>query len=160
MSAPQAGPAGAPYEPPKQSVRGQLVDSVIILLLLFVVLFGVTYYTESSGSSASGKTVALSELPLTPDERTQYQKLIDDDLVDLETVNEQVMSQLPSDDKYPIGLGAALLTFGVIGAYLLFIYGMSFKQYREVIGERFGPAGADGAPPGDDLSTPRPEVQR
>jgi hypothetical protein len=131
------------YEPPTQSRRGQLIDSVIILVLLFAVLFGVTYYTESSGSSSAGEPKPISQLPITPTEKQQYQRLVDEGITDLEGVNEQVANNRPRDDKYTFGIGAAVLTFGVIGAYLLFVYVMSFKEYREVIRERFGPPGED-----------------
>lgn len=139
--------ASGVYEPPKQGVGGQLLDSVIILLLLFVVLFGVTYYTQSSASSAPATTKPVSQLPLTDAEKVQYQKLIDGKLLDLETANTQVLSQLPDNNKYPIDPVALLLTFGVVGAYFLFIYSVSFKQYREVVRERFGPPVAAGPNP-------------
>jgi hypothetical protein len=131
------------YEPPTQSKRGQLIDSVIILVLLFAVLFGVTYYTESSSSSPAGEPKPISQLPITPTEKQQYQRLVDEGITDLEGVNQQVANNRPRDDKYSFGIGAAILTFGVIGAYLLFVYVISFKEYREVIRERFGPPGED-----------------
>lgn len=145
MSATQATPAPA-YEPPKQSLKGQLLDSVIILILLFAVLFGVTYYTESSGSAHVEKPKPISQLPITATEKQQYQKLIDEGLVDLEGVNQQVADSRPSNDKYSFGVGAAILTFGVIGAYLIFVYAMSFREYREVVRERFGPSPDEAAP--------------
>ena len=37
----------AAYEPPKQSVRGQLLDAFVVLVLIFVTLFGTTYLIES-----------------------------------------------------------------------------------------------------------------
>jgi hypothetical protein len=139
MSAP-AAPGGVPiYQPPQQSSRGQLVDSLIILVLLMVVLFGVTYFVQSSTSATEVKTRPLSELPITPAERQQYALAIKHDLVDLPTVNQQVADNAASDDKYPIDVGKLILTFGVIGIYLVFVYVVSFKEYREVIRERFGP---------------------
>jgi hypothetical protein len=131
------------YEPPEQGLRGQLIDSVIILVLLFAVLFGVTYYMQSSTSASAGKTKPLAALPITPTERQQYQKLIDKGVVDLATVNQQVADNHPDSNKYPIKIGAAILTFGVIAIYLVFVYAMSFKEYREVVRERFGPPVAE-----------------
>jgi hypothetical protein len=127
------------YEPPTQSLRGQLVDSVIILVLLFAVLFGVTYYTESSSSSSAGEPKPLAQLPISDTERRQYQKLIDAEVTDVAGVNDQVANNRPRDDKYTFGIGELILTFGVIGGYLTFVYVMSFREYREVIRERFGP---------------------
>jgi hypothetical protein len=142
MSASTVSPGTDPYVPPKQSRRGQVFDSVFILLLLFAVLFGVTYYSNSSAAPSTSRAKPLSELPITPTERQQYQKAIDQDLVDLKGVNDQVAASTPKpgSEQYPISLVALVVTFGVIGAYLLFVYLMSFREYREVIRERFGSA--------------------
>lgn len=131
------------YEPPKQSLRGQLFDSLFILVLLMVVLFGVTYFLQSSAASTEVKTQPVSQLPITAAEKAQYDKLIKEGMVDLPTANAQVAAATPRSDKYPIGIGALVLTFGVIGLYLLFVYQVSFKEYREVIRERFGPSRGD-----------------
>lgn len=128
------------YEPPKQSGLGQVVDSIIIILMLFIVLFGVTYYTESSASSETPATQAIDDLPLTDGEKVAYQRAVDQGLVDEETASTQVLTQLPTDDKYPIDISNALLTFAVIAAYLWFIFAFSFRQYRDVIEEKFGPS--------------------
>jgi hypothetical protein len=134
-------PGVTPYEPPVQSLRGQIVDSLIIMILLFAVLFGVTYYVQSSASSDEPESKPVAELPITAAEKTQYQRMIDEEIVDLPTVNAQVAASHARDDKYPIVAWKLLLTFGVIGAYLVFVYMMSFKEYREVVREKFGPAG-------------------
>lgn len=134
-------PSRQAYEPPNQSRGGQILDSVIILVLLFGVLFGVTYITESGADEAPPPTKSLSQLPLTDGERTAYQRVIDQGLADQQAVSTMVQTQQPTDNKYPINLLKALLTFGVIGLYLWFVFAISSKQYREVIAERFGPKG-------------------
>jgi hypothetical protein len=136
--------AVTPYEPPKQSSAGQLVDSVFILVLLMAVLFGVTYWVQSAASTESVKPKPIAELPITAAEKAQYQKLIDEGLVDLQVANDQVAASTakPGSEQYPIKIGTLLLTFGVIGVYLFFVYSVSFKEYREVIRERFGPPGS------------------
>jgi hypothetical protein len=151
MSTSSAPPTtGGDYVPPKQGTRGQLFDSVFILALLFAVLFGVTYYSNAATAPSTSVAKPLAQLPLTPVERTQYQRAIDEGLVDLKGVNDQVAASTPKagSKQYPISLLALLATFGVIAAYLLFVYLMSFREYREVIRERFGP------PPGSP-QTPR-----
>jgi hypothetical protein len=129
------------YVPPKQSKRGQVFDSVFILALLFAVLFGVTYYSNSAPAPTTSAAKPLSQLPITQGEREQYQRAIDEELVDLKGVNDQVVASTPKagSKQYPISPLALLATFGVIAAYLLFVYVMSFREYREVIRERFGP---------------------
>ena len=128
------------YVPPKQSRRGQLLDSIFILALLFVILFGVTYYSNAAAAGGADKVQPLSQLPITQVERQQYRKIIDQDLSDLQGVNDQVAASVPKpgSEQYPIEAPALLLTIAVIGGYLVFVYVMSFREYREVIRERFG----------------------
>jgi hypothetical protein len=88
------------------------------------------------------KTRPLSELPITPTEKQQYAVAIKHGIVDLPTANQQVADNKQSSDKYPIAVGTLIITFGVIALYMGFVYIMSFKQYREVIHEKFGPSDA------------------
>ena len=142
--------AGGPgsYVPPKQSRRGQVFDSVFILALLFAVLFGVTYYSNSAAAPTTSTAKPLAQLPITQTERQQYQRAIDEGLVDLKGVNDQVIASTPKSGskQYPISPVALLVTFAVIAGYLLFVFLMSFREYREVIRERFGPPGATPSP--------------
>jgi hypothetical protein len=134
------------YQPPKQSARGQLVDSLIILVLLMVVLFGVTYFVQSSTSATEVKTRPLADLPITQTEKAQYAVAIKKGIVDLPTVNQQVADNKEDPDKYPIAVGTLIITFGVIALYMAFVYVQSFKEYREVVREKFGdPTGEAGA---------------
>jgi hypothetical protein len=134
------------YQPPKQSSRGQFVDSLIILVLLMVVLFGVTYFVQSSTSATEVKTRPLAQLPITQTEKEQYAVAIKEGIVDLPTVNQQVADNKEDPDKYPIAVGTLIITFGVIGLYMAFVYIQSFKEYREVVREKFGdPTGEAGA---------------
>jgi hypothetical protein len=136
-------PVAGPTErvPPKQSRGGQLFDSLFIVALLFVILFGVTYYDNTDAAASADQVQPLSELPITQVERVQYQKVIDEGLTDLAGVNDQVAASTPKSgsDQYPIGAMSLALTVLVIGGYLIFVYVMSFREYREVISERFGP---------------------
>lgn len=135
---------GAPprtaYEPPQQSVGGQLLDAVVVLVLIFVTLFATTYIT-SAEDEATTDTRPLAELPLTPGERTQYQKMIDAGVADEETIAAGVEANQPADDKYEIDVLALLGTVVLLALYLGFVYRVSFREYREVVEERFGPAG-------------------
>jgi hypothetical protein len=131
------------YQPPKQSARGQLVDALIILVLLMVVLFGVTYFVQSSTSTTEVKTKPLSQLPITQTEKQQYAVAIDKGIVDLPTVNQQVADNKQDSNKYPIAVGTLIITFAVIAIYMGFVYVVSFKEYREVIREKFGEPGTE-----------------
>ena len=133
-----------PYEPPRQSLRGQLVDAVFILVLLFATLFVSTYLLGLQAGGAAGGEAAkprpVSELPISPAEKQQFQKMIDAGMVDLQTVNDSVAANRASTDKYTFSVLSLIVTAAVIIAYMAFVYQLSFKEYREVIEEKFGPS--------------------
>jgi hypothetical protein len=135
-------PARQAYEPPKQSVRGQLLDAFVVLALIFVTLFATTYLTESV-DSGSGAVRPLAELPITQGERAQYQKMIDTGVTDLETISASVEANQAGADKYEIDVLALLGTAVLLAVYLGFVYRVSFREYREVIDEKFGPGEPD-----------------
>jgi hypothetical protein len=151
--------AGAPagtapaYRPPQQSVRGQLLDAVVVLVLIFVTLFATTYLTEAA-ETPSADPRPLAELPLTPGERVQYQKMIDSGTADLETIAAAVEANQASDDKYDIDVLALVGTALLLALYLGFVYRTSFREYREVIDEKFGPRPPDRASDTDTGRTP------
>ncbi|MQA64024.1 MAG: hypothetical protein GEU86_21735 [Actinophytocola sp.] len=130
--------------PPRQSRRGQMVDALFIVLLLFVTLFVTTFMMQleesdtESGTSAS-EIVPLSDLPINDTEREQFQKMIDSGMTDLETVNQSVAASEPRDDKYEISVAALLGTLALLVGYLTFVYRTSFREYREVVEYKFGP---------------------
>jgi len=126
------------YQPPRQSAAGQFRDSVIILALVFVVLFGVTFAVENTTAGGEGETpTALADLPITAAEREQYAVMIDRGVIDLEGVNTAVATHYERDDKYEINWGLLALTIASILIYLTVVVRMSLKEYREVVRERF-----------------------
>ena len=133
-----------PYEPPRQSLRGQLVDAVFILVLLFATLFVSTYVLSLQAGGAAGSEAArprpVSELPISSAEKQQFQKMIDAGMVDRQAVNDSVAANRASTDKYTFSVLSLIVTAGVIIAYMAFVYRLSFKEYREVIEEKFGPS--------------------
>jgi hypothetical protein len=136
------------YEPPRQSIGGQVRDAVVIVLLVFIVLFGVTFVVSNDSAGAGDDAPkALSQLDITPAERQQFQKMIDVGVTDLEGVNAAVAANHPRDDKYVIDWPLLILTVGSIAAYLVIVVRISLKEYREVVRERF-----------DVLSAPREEA--
>lgn len=133
-----------PYEPPRQSRRGQFIDALFIVVLLFATLFVTTYVMQLEESTAevgatSAETVPLGDLPINDTEREQYQKMIDSGMVDLPTVNQSVAANQAGEEKYEISLAALFGTLVLLAGYLGFVYRTSFREYREVIEEKFGP---------------------
>lgn len=123
-------------------MRGQLLDALSILLLLFATLFFTTYLTkmqeQRTSAAAPAATVApLKDLAITAAERGQFQKLLDSGMTDLASVNMAVQNNHPDPDKYKFSVSSLLITLAVIATYLIFVYGMSFKEYKEVVEEKF-----------------------
>src|SRR5690606_9461162 len=131
----------------RQSGRSQFVDAAVLLVLLFVTLFATTWIVERTAAADAGASAYSSkkvdELPLTADEKKQYQTMVDEGMVDEATVNQQVADNAPSKDKYPINPLVLLATAVLLFGYLAFVYRMSFKEYREVIEHKFGAGRAD-----------------
>jgi hypothetical protein len=131
------------YQPPSQSTRGQFLDAFFILALLFATLFATTYIVKTQAVDGAGGAVTaevpIAQLPISEVEKQQFQKLVSSGKVDLQTVNAAVAANRPDADRYDFSVLSLMLTAGLIVAYMVFVYAMSFKQYREVIAERFGP---------------------
>ena len=131
---------GTPYEPPRQGIRGQFLDAIVILVLIFATLFVTTYLTsEDSSDTTATQAQSLNDLPLTPGERVQYRKMIDSGTADLPTIASDVAANQPRTDKYEIDVLALVGTVVLLALYLGFVYRASFREYREVIEEKFGP---------------------
>lgn len=143
MSAPSGrpGPPATPYEPPRQTLAGQLLDAATILVLIFATLFVTTYLSgeETEEATDAPPVTQVSELPVTPGERVQYQKMIDTGTADLPTVASGVAANQPDPHKYDIDVWALIGTAVLLAVYLGFVYRVSFREYRDVIEERFGP---------------------
>lgn len=143
MAVQSSSQSPAPYEPPKQSMRGQFVDAVLILVLVFGALFVTTYVAYGSGGAATAGQEGvqpLSQLDLTAAERQQYEKMIDAGMIDEAGVNAAVESNNARIDKYDIAIFPLIAVFGILVVYLAFVYRVSFREYREVINEKFGAA--------------------
>jgi hypothetical protein len=139
-----AAPTPTTYEPPRQGRRGQFLDAVVILVLIFATLFVTTYLTSEDSTDAGPTQVqSVNDLPVSPGERVQYQRMIDSGTADLPTVAADVAANQPRSDKYEIDALALVGTAVLLALYLGFVYRASFREYREVIEEKFGPGTED-----------------
>jgi hypothetical protein len=129
-----------PYIPPKQSGRGQLRDGLLIIVLVFLVLFGSTYLLQATSHAPAVRSETLQQLPLNQAERVQYEKLIKAGDLTLADVDQQVETQQPDPHHYSLNVPLLIGIFLFIGIYLSLVFGVSLRQYREVIREKFGSA--------------------
>jgi hypothetical protein len=122
----------APYEPPTQSALGQVVDSLLILTLVIASLFAPVYFGLAGDKKLTltfaGKSwEALGQNAVA---QAQWEKLG----FTPETAHDMIASRF----DYSFSWVWFALTVAVIVTYFVFVIRVSDKEYREVIGERFG----------------------
>lgn len=120
-----------PYQPPRQSKLGQVVDTIFLLGLVFVALFAPLYL----GLAGGGKTTldfadkTWSGLGQNATMAAQWEKLG----YTPETATELISSRF----DYSFSLTALLVTAFVVIAYFYILFHWSKKEYKEVIAEKF-----------------------
>jgi predicted PurR-regulated permease PerM len=134
------------YNPPKQSIAGQLFDVAFLLALVFCALFlpiwlgiavpsrveklpeGVTYIKAEDGTKTwTGLT--WEKLGQNPTMQQQWQKL--------GYTVESAADIITQPFEYTIDMAGILLTAGVIVGYFVFMLVLSEKEYKQVIAEKF-----------------------
>lgn len=120
------------YIPKIQSKRGQLFDSLFVLVLVYVSLY-IPLFLESdskSGQEASTAQVQTWEsMNVSAVEQQQWQKLGYDEAGAADIINDKF--------DYTIDPVMLAITALVIIGYFFFMLRVSDKQYREVIAEKF-----------------------
>ena len=121
------------YQPPKQSLAGQIVD-VAVLLILTV---GALYLPLYMGLAGAAKTPAPIESPTwealgqNEAEQTHWAAL---GFPDAASANEIITARF----DYTFSWAAlAVMVVAVLG-YFILVVRLSDREYREVIDERFG----------------------
>ena len=121
------------YKPPKQSLAGQIVD-VIVLLVLTV---GALYLPLYMGLAGAAKTPAPIENPtweaLGQNEVEQAQWAVLG-YPDAASANEIITARF----DYTFSWTALIVMVVVVVGYFVLVVKLSDKEYREVIDERFG----------------------
>jgi hypothetical protein len=120
------------YEPPKQSMFGQVFDSLFLLLLTFLSLFAPLWL----GLAGGGKTeltfndATWAGMNQTPVMQAAWEKLG----YTAETAKPLIASRF----DYVFDPIMLAITAVVIIGYFVFVVRYSDKEYRDVIRERFG----------------------
>ena len=121
------------YQPPKQSLAGQVVD-VVVLLVLTV---GALYLPLYMGLAGAAKTPAPIENPtweaLGQNEVEQAQWAVLG-FPDAASANEIITARF----DYTFSWMALAVMVVVVVGYFILVVRLSDKEYREVIDERFG----------------------
>ena len=121
------------YRPPKQSLAGQIVD-VVVLLILTV---GALYLPLYMGLAGAAKTPAPIENPtweaLGQNEVEQAQWAVLG-YPDAASANEIITARF----DYTFSWTALIVMVVAVVGYFILVVRLSDKEYREVIDERFG----------------------
>ena len=121
------------YQPPKQSLAGQIVD-VVVLLVLTV---GALYLPLYMGLAGAAKTPAPIENPtweaLGQNEAEQAQWAVLG-FPDAASANEIITARF----DYTFSWMALIVMVVVVVGYFILVVRLSDREYREVIDERFG----------------------
>ena len=121
------------YTPKKQSGIGQFIDSIFILILVYVSLYiPLLLKSEGTEEAVAGEAAkpTWASLDVTPVVQQQWEKLGYD--------AEKAAGLIGSKFDYTIDPMMLLITIAVIVGYFVFMVKISDKQYREVIAEKFG----------------------
>jgi hypothetical protein len=121
------------YQPPKQSLAGQVVD-VVVLLILTV---GALYLPLYMGLAGAAKTPNPIENPTwealgqNAVEQAQWAVL---GFPDAASANEIITARF----DYTFSWTALIVMVVAVVGYFILVVRLSDKEYREVIDERFG----------------------
>lgn len=121
------------YQPPKQSIAGQIID-VFVLLVLTV---GALYLPLYLGLAGAAKTPALIENPTwealgqNAAEQQQWAAL---GYADAASANEIITARF----DYTFSWTALIVMIVAVVGYFVLVVRLSQREYREVISERFG----------------------
>jgi len=123
----------ARYEPPKQSGIGQFIDSIFILVLVYVSLMLPLFINIGGGTGGGdgGKAVAYTwkSLGQNATMQAQWEKL--------GYSANQAAEIITSRFDYTIEPISLIITAVVIIGYFVFLLKISDREYREVINEKF-----------------------
>ncbi len=133
------------YKPPRQSGMGQVVDSLLILVVLFICLlvpFRWDAIVAALAPAPAAETVAAEvakapdatweSLKQTPVQAQQWEKL------GKKPADAKPLIDAKFDFEADLRSWKLPLTIIVIIAYFIFLLRTSDREYRQVIDERFG----------------------
>jgi hypothetical protein len=130
------------YNPPKQAGIGQIIDSVIILVLLFICLLvpflwkkhlaAVAAEAPAAEAAAPAAEPTWDELKQTPVQAQQWEKL------GKKPADAKGLIETQFDFDADLRSWKLPVTVVVILAYFFFLLRISDREYREVIDEKFG----------------------
>lgn len=121
------------YIPKKQSGIGQFIDSIFILILVYVSLYIPLWMNSGAAAEA-----AKGEVVKPTWDSLHLPAVVQEQWVKLGFDAEKAAGLIGAKFDYTIDPFMLLITAGVIIGYFVYVIKVSDKQYREVIAEKFG----------------------
>ncbi len=121
------------YQPPKQSLGGQIVDVVVLLVMTVGALY-LPLYMGLAGAAKVPNPLAeptWEALGQNAAEQSQWAAL---GFADAASANEMITARFDYTFSWT---ALAVMVVAVVG-YFILVVRLSDKEYREVIDERFG----------------------
>jgi hypothetical protein len=125
--------ANSHYEPPKQSIFGQLIDSLFLLVLVLGALFTPLYLKLAGGGKVDlpvADKTTWAGLGQSAAQQAQWVKL--------GLTPDTAAPMITSRFDYSFNVAELAVTAVVIVGYFALLFVFSRSEYREVIEERFG----------------------
>ncbi|KAB1079243.1 hypothetical protein [Methylobacterium soli] len=121
-----------PYEPPTQSVAGQIFDAFLMLILVFITLYLPLLFKLAGGGTTTTDfpNPSWETLGQNATMAAQWEKL--------GFSPEKAASIVGTRFDYSFNGTALAFTALIIIGYFVFLFRYSDHEYREVIAERFG----------------------
>lgn len=120
-----------PYEPPNQSVAGQIFDALLMLVLVFITLYLPLWLKLAGGGTTTTDypNPTWDVLGQNPTMAAQWEKL--------GFSAEKAASIIGTRFDYSFNWVALGFTALIIVSYFVFMFRYSDREYRDVIAERF-----------------------
>ncbi|MBP27800.1 hypothetical protein [Methylobacterium sp.] len=121
-----------PYEPPTQSVAGQIFDALLMLVLVFITLYLPLWLKLAGGGTTTTEypNPSWQALGQNPVMAAQWEKL--------GFSAEKAASIVGTRFDYSFNWISLAFTALIMVGYFIFMFVYSDHEYRDVIAERFG----------------------
>lgn len=122
------------YQPPKQSLVGQVFDVLVLLVLTIGALY-LPLYLGLAGANKVPNPVENPTWEALGQNEVEQQQWAALGIADPAAANEIVTARFDYSFSWP---ALIIMTILVVG-YFVMVVRLSDREYREVIDERFGP---------------------
>lgn len=121
------------YEPPKQTLVGQVVDVIILLVMTIGALY-IPLYLGLAGAAKVPKPIENPTWEALGQNAVEQQQWVALGISDPAAANDIVTARF----DYTFSWTALIVMAVLVVGYFVLVVRLSDKEYREVIRERFG----------------------